>query len=70
MAALSYRDASHMRIRYRLLGVESEWVETAERSVRYPRLEPGPIPLQAVAVDGAADDLGAQLAVSPLRSRL
>jgi diguanylate cyclase (GGDEF)-like protein len=51
MASLNFRDASHVRIRYRLLGVESEWVETAERTVRYPRLEPGAYRFQAVAVD-------------------
>jgi diguanylate cyclase (GGDEF)-like protein len=52
MASLNFRDASHIRIRYRLLGVESDWVETAERTVRYPRLEPGAYRFQAVAVDG------------------
>ena len=52
MASLNFHDASHIRIRYRLLGVESDWVETAERTVRYPRLEPGAYRFQAVAVDG------------------
>ncbi len=52
VASLNFRDASHIRIRYRLLGIESDWVETAERSVRYPRLEPGAYRFQAVAVDG------------------
>ena len=52
MATLTYRNASHVRIRYRLLGVESEWVETAERYVRYPGLESGAYRLQAVSVDG------------------
>jgi diguanylate cyclase (GGDEF)-like protein len=51
MAALSYRDSSHIHIRYRLLGVESGWVETAEQTVRYPRLEPGAYRFQAVVVD-------------------
>ncbi|HXR39955.1 MAG TPA: diguanylate cyclase [Terracidiphilus sp.] len=57
ISSLNYRDASHVRIRYRLLGVESDWVETAERSVRYPRLEPGAYRFQAVVVDeaGGAD---------------
>jgi len=61
MATLSFRDASHVSIRYRLLGVESDWVETAERSVRYPRLEPGAYRFQAVAVDGSGG------AVSPMQ---
>jgi diguanylate cyclase (GGDEF)-like protein len=51
IAALNFRNASHIRIRYRLMGIENEWVETAERNLRYPRLEPGPYRLQAVAVD-------------------
>ena len=51
LASLNFRDASQVRIRYRLLGVESDWVETAERTVRYPRLEPGAYRFQAVAVD-------------------
>jgi len=53
MAALTFRDASHALIRYRLLGVETEWVETPERSVRYSRLEPGPYKFEALVVDGA-----------------
>jgi len=61
IASLNFRDASHVRIRYRLLGVESDWVETAERSVRYPRLEPGAYRFQAEAIDGMDG------AVSPIR---
>jgi diguanylate cyclase (GGDEF)-like protein len=51
VSALSYRDSSHIRIRYRMLGVESDWVETTERTVRYPRLEPGAYRFQSVVVD-------------------
>ena len=64
MATLSYRDASHVRIRYRLLGVESDWVETSERSVRYPRLESGAYTLQAVAVDGSGSAISAPEEIS------
>ena len=53
LAALSYRDASHIHIRYRLLGLETEWVETAQRSIRYARLEPGIYRFQATVVDGS-----------------
>jgi diguanylate cyclase (GGDEF)-like protein len=52
LASLNFRDSSHIRIRYRLLGEEPDWVETTERSVRYPRLEPGAYRFQAEAVDG------------------
>jgi len=51
MATLSFRNASHMRIRYRLLGMESDWVETSERNLRYTRLDPGAYRFQAETVD-------------------
>ena len=60
VSSLNFRDASHVHIRYRLLGLEPDWVETAERSVRYPRLEPGAYRFQAVAVDATGG------AVSPV----
>ncbi len=53
MSPLSFRDARHTRIRYRLLGLEWDWVETTESSVRYPRLEPGTYRFQAETVDGS-----------------
>ena len=48
---LSFRDARHLRIRYRLLGLESEWEDTADEDVRYPRLNPGTYSFQAETVD-------------------
>jgi len=51
MASLSFRDARHITIRYRLLGLESEWVQTREPSVRYPRLAPGAYRFQAETMD-------------------
>ena len=59
VSALSYRDASHIRIRYRLLGVESEWVESADRNVRYARLEPGAYRFQAIVVDDTSGSISA-----------
>jgi diguanylate cyclase (GGDEF)-like protein len=64
ISVLSFRDASHMRIRYRLLGVESEWVETEEPNLRYPRLEPGAYTLQAVAVDEMGGAMSPQAEIS------
>jgi diguanylate cyclase (GGDEF)-like protein len=64
ISTLSYRDASHMRIRYRLLGMESDWVETSERSLRYPRLEPGSYQFQTQAVDGTGGVLSPQQEIS------
>ncbi len=51
VAVLSFRDAHHVHIRYRLLGLESDWVETSDENVRYPRLEPGDYRFQAETVD-------------------
>jgi diguanylate cyclase (GGDEF)-like protein len=64
VASLNFRDASHNRIRYRLLGEESAWVETTERSVRYPRLEPGAYRFQAVAVDATSGAVSAVKEIS------
>jgi diguanylate cyclase (GGDEF)-like protein len=60
LAALSFRDAHHIRLRYRLLGLESDWVETADENIRYPRLFPGDYRFQVEAVDvagGAASSI-------------
>ena len=51
MATLDFRDAHHVQIRYRLLGLEQEWVDSADGNARYPRLEPGKYKFQAEAVD-------------------
>jgi diguanylate cyclase (GGDEF)-like protein len=59
MTALSFRDAHHIRIRYRLLGLEPEWVETAEEDVRYPRLNPGSYRFQAETVDETGETASA-----------
>jgi len=55
IASLDFRNARRARIRYRLLGLESEWVETTEKSVRYARLDPGQYVFQAEALDGSGD---------------
>jgi diguanylate cyclase (GGDEF)-like protein len=64
MAALNYRDASHVNIRYRLLGLEPEWVETAQRSVRYPRLDPGAYSFQAAVIDGTTGEISPEAELS------
>ncbi len=51
IAVLNFRNAAHIHIRYRLLGLDSDWAETSEESVRYPRLNPGAYRFQAEAVD-------------------
>jgi len=53
IATLSFRDAHNIHIRYRLLGLEQDWVETSETNVRYPQLDPGKYRFQVEAVDFA-----------------
>ncbi len=60
LSSMNFSDAHRIHFRYRLLGLESEWVETAEETLRYPRLDPGSYRFQAEAVD-ASDG-----AVSPI----
>ena len=55
LAALDFSDAHHIHFRYRLLGLESEWVETDQETLRYPRLAPGNYRLQVQTV-GANDE--------------
>jgi signal transduction histidine kinase/ligand-binding sensor domain-containing protein/CheY-like chemotaxis protein len=54
LAALSFRDEKAMRFRYRLAGLEPDWIETANREVRYPSLTPKAYRFEVVAVDGAS----------------
>jgi diguanylate cyclase (GGDEF)-like protein len=67
IAALNFNDAHHVRIRYRLLGLEEDWVETDEENVRYPRLEPGSYRFQAELVDAVG---GASSGVAELNFRI
>jgi signal transduction histidine kinase/ligand-binding sensor domain-containing protein len=54
LASLTLRNEKALKFRYRLVGLEDEWVETAERTVRYPELAPGPYSFQALAVDSSS----------------
>lgn len=51
LAAPHDRDSGQSRIRYRLLGVSTEWFETHDRSIRYAGLGPGSYRFQAIAAD-------------------
>jgi diguanylate cyclase (GGDEF)-like protein len=53
MASLGFRNAHAVQIRYRLMGEDSEWLDTPGRTVRYPRLSPGTYRFEAYAVDTA-----------------
>ena len=64
LASLSFRDDRHIRFRYRLLGLESEWIETAEKSIRYPRMDPGTYRFQAMSVDASSGAVSAMEEIS------
>jgi signal transduction histidine kinase/ligand-binding sensor domain-containing protein/ActR/RegA family two-component response regulator len=54
LASLTLRNEKALKFRYRLVGLEDEWVETAERTVRYPELQPGRYTFQALAADSSS----------------
>jgi len=54
LASLTLRNERALKFRYRLVGLEGEWVETAEHTVRYPELAPGRYLFQALAVDSSS----------------
>jgi signal transduction histidine kinase/CheY-like chemotaxis protein len=54
LACLRFRDEHAVKFRYRLAGLEQDWVETAERMIRYPELSPGNYRFEAMAIDGSA----------------
>ena len=54
LASLTLRNEKALRFRYRLAGLEDEWVETAEHTVRYPELAPGRYSFQALAFDSSS----------------
>ncbi|PYT27034.1 MAG: hypothetical protein DMG58_21250 [Acidobacteria bacterium] len=38
-----------MRFRYRMIGLEEDWIQTAEHAVRYPALPPGDYRFEVLA---------------------
>ncbi len=64
LASLSFRDESAIKMRYRLVGMEQEWVETGDREIRYPRLSPRSYEFQAIAVDAATGNNSAMARMS------
>ncbi len=64
IAVFNLREANHIRIRYRLMGLESDWVETSDENLRYPRLEPGRYSFQAETVDETGGNASAVSEVS------
>ncbi len=54
LASLTLRNEKAVKFLYRLTGLEDEWVETAEHTVRYPELVPGRYAFEAVAMDSGS----------------
>ena len=50
-AVFSYRNEAAVSYRYRLVGLEDDWVSTRNHSVRYPKLPPGKYRLEVVSED-------------------
>jgi diguanylate cyclase (GGDEF)-like protein len=57
ITALSFSDVEHLHFRYRLLGLEQEWVDTNEETIRYARLEPRDYRFQATTVDDSGTEV-------------
>ncbi len=51
LASLNLRNERSIRFRYRLLGLERQWEETADHIIRYPALAPKSYRFQVMAVD-------------------
>jgi len=66
--ALSFVAPEKVRFRYRLLGLEREWIERSQRNAAYSHLQPGDYVFQVVACnnDDVWNDTGAQLAFTVL----
>ncbi|MFN7937303.1 MAG: ATP-binding protein [Bryobacteraceae bacterium] len=54
LAALTFLSNRGIRFRYRLTGVDRDWVETTEREIRYPTLRPGRYRFEAFAISPVA----------------
>ncbi|HVJ07517.1 MAG TPA: diguanylate cyclase [Acidisarcina sp.] len=50
-AVFSYRNEGAISFRYRLVGLEEDWVSTRDRSVRYPKLPPGKYRFEVISAD-------------------
>lgn len=63
-SGISLASPQRVRFRFRLEGVDKNWIETSERSAAYSRLSPGNYQFQVTAAnrDGVWNDTPAQLA--------
>jgi len=51
LASLSFRNEQAIKFRYRLVGLETDWVETSAHEIRYPRPSAGSYRFEAVALN-------------------
>jgi diguanylate cyclase (GGDEF)-like protein len=62
LGSLSFRDERSIRVRYRLVGLQSEWAETEDKRIHFTPLVPGDYRFEAQAIDaysGAASPVEA-----------
>jgi ligand-binding sensor domain-containing protein len=64
---LSYRESLNIRYRYRLLGLDDKWYETAVEAVEYVNLQPGYYTFEVIALNGSG---AASVRSSQLRLRI
>ncbi len=63
-AGLTYLNEMDVRFRYRMIGLEEGWIQTAEHAVRYPALPPGDYRFEVLARSAAGVWSAAPAAVS------
>lgn len=62
--ALDFRDADGLRFRYRLRGIDQDWVDTTERSVRFASLPAGRVRFELEQVDTLDGRVSAPVSVT------
>jgi len=55
-SGISYSSLGNIRYKYRLIGVEDEWVLTEESNIRFPSLPPGSYTFEVVAISADNDE--------------
>ena len=63
LAALAFRNENAISVKYRLSGIDQDWVESPTREVRYPKLPPGEYTLEAAAFNRQTGGASAPLKI-------
>jgi len=64
LAPMNFREAHRLHFRYRLRGLETDWVETSNGFLRYPALPPGQYTFEAVLADAAGLTVSSPVQIS------